>query len=160
MGKQTPDTKRVENLNFRRRLEFTKEVPDTWVSPNMISQVSLIPDIGRPEEQPGVPAEKSNRKTGRSEVQLEVPAQKSNQKTGRSEVQLEAPAKKSNQNPVRSDEQMGVQVEKSNQKLVSKHGQKLNQHENTSPESTKSGSTESASPARNRGKISQPLKHF
>ena len=55
---------------------------------------------------------------------------------------------------------MGVQVEKSNQKLVSKHGQKLNQHENTSPESTKSGSTESASPARNQGKISQPLKHF
>ena len=40
VGKQTPDTKRVENLNFRRRLEFTQKFPDTWVSPSMIFQVS------------------------------------------------------------------------------------------------------------------------
>ena len=66
VGKQIPDTKRVENLNFRRRLEFTQEVPDTWVSPNKIFQVSLIPDIGRPEEQLGVPAEKANQKIGGS----------------------------------------------------------------------------------------------
>ena len=33
------DTTRVESQNFRRRLEFTQEAPDTWVLPNMILQV-------------------------------------------------------------------------------------------------------------------------
>ena len=137
---QTPDT---GNQNFRRKLEFIQEVPDTWVSPNMIFQVSPIPDIGEPEEQLGVPAQKSNQNPDRSEEQMGAQVAKSNQKT-KDEPVIELDQYKHG---------------KSNQKSVGEHSEKSNRCESNQPESTKSRSTENASPARDRGKISQPLKN-
>ena len=65
--------------------------PDTWVPPNMIFQVGPIPVIGEPEEQLGVPAQKSNQNPDRSEEQMGLQATKSNQDT------KDEPVGKSNQ---------------------------------------------------------------